>query len=249
MKPDAFFTLFSGLPRQGPGSTVSTLHALRLLPQLPPAPRVFDMGCGTGRQTLVLARALRTRVVAVDTHQPFLEELARNAQSAGLAERIETRCVSMDALQEPAESIQLIWSEGAAYILGVARALRVWRPLLVAGGLLAFTEASWLIENPPAEVADFWKREYPEIAGVQENCARAQAEGYEILDTFVLPASDWWEEYYTPLQQRIAALRPEAANWPELAQVIAGTEQEIDMFARHEESYGYVFYLLRKPTK
>jgi ribosomal protein L11 methylase PrmA len=67
---NAFFTLYRGLPRQGPGSDACTREALKRLPTLPASPRVVDVGCGSGRQTLVLAEALRTRILAVDLHRP-----------------------------------------------------------------------------------------------------------------------------------------------------------------------------------
>jgi SAM-dependent methyltransferase len=246
MSLDALFTLFSGLPRQGPGSDRSTLEALRRLPPLPPGAAVLDLGCGSGKQTLALARALRTHVVGIDIHQPYLDELAQAAAHAGLSEWIRTRCLSMDALDYPPGSIDLIWSEGAAYILGVARALRLWRPLLRDGACLAFTECTWLDAEPPAEVAAFFEEEYPEIATLDENRRRAESEGYEVLDTFPLPAEHWWTEFYTPLRARIAKLRPELPGQPELAAVVAATEREIDLFSRFSSSYGYVFYLLRK---
>ena len=47
------FTLFEGLPRQGPGSDACTNRMFDLLS--PPAnARVLDIGCGVGMQTLSL---------------------------------------------------------------------------------------------------------------------------------------------------------------------------------------------------
>ena len=44
-----FYELFSGLPRQGPGTTAaSTRRALGLVPDVGPRTRVLDIGCGTG---------------------------------------------------------------------------------------------------------------------------------------------------------------------------------------------------------
>ena len=69
MEMEAFFKLHSGLPREGPGSDASTRKAIRALPSLPPSPRVVDLGCGPGRQTLVLAQALSSSIIAADIHQ------------------------------------------------------------------------------------------------------------------------------------------------------------------------------------
>ncbi|MCY1018073.1 class I SAM-dependent methyltransferase [Pyxidicoccus sp. MSG2] len=242
MNPEAFFTLYSDLPQFGPGSAACTLEALKRLPTLPPSPRVVDVGCGSGRQTLVLAEALRTRILAVDLHQPYLDQLERDARARRLDAFIETRQADMAALDVPAGSVDLLWSEGAIYHLGFGPGLRRFRPLLAPGGLAAVTECTWLTDARPAEAARFWTEGYPTMGTTPENRATAEAEGYEVLDTFTLPHSAWWD-YYTPLLQRMERLRPTAA--PALREVFTATEEEIALFRRHGDSYGYVFYLLR----
>lgn len=174
MSPLAFESVYRGLPRYAPGSDPSTRKALGLVPALPELSRVFDLGCGAGRQTLELARELKTKIVAVDLHQPFLDELAAAASEAGLAHLIDIRCASMDKLNEPAASIDLIWSEGAAYSIGVARALELWRPLLCAGGVLAFTELTWLADDPPSAALSYWAQEYPDMTSVAGNRLKAE---------------------------------------------------------------------------
>jgi SAM-dependent methyltransferase len=240
---EAFFRLFEGLPRQGPGSDACTREALRRLPALPAMPRVLDLGCGSGRSTLVLANALRTKVIAVDNHQPFLEQLRASARERDLEDLIEIRCADMGAPGVPAGSIDLLWSEGAVYLLGFAEGLRVWRPLLTPGGSLAASECSWLVAEPPAEVAAFFREGYPGMAGIEENVERARAAGFDLIDHLTLPPAAWWDEYYTPLEQRMAHLAPAADA--ELGAVIQETRREIELYRRHGHSYGYVFYLLR----
>jgi len=235
--------LFGGLPRQGPGSDACTRAALRRLPELPAAPRVLDLGCGSGRSALVLADALRTKVIAVDNHQPFLEQLRASARARGLDELIEARCADMAAPGMPAGSIDLLWSEGAIYLLGFEEGLRLWRPLLRPGGSLAVSECSWLVAEPPAEAVAFFREGYPGMAGIEENIDRARAAGFDLIDHFRLPPAAWWDEYYTPLEQRMAHLAPAADA--ELAAVIDETRREIELYRRQGHAYGYVFYLLR----
>lgn len=246
MSAEAFFTLYSGLPRYGPGSDACTREALRRLPALPPSPRVVDLGCGTGRQTRVLAEALRTRVLAVDLHRPYLDQLEAEARARGLDGFIEVRQQDMGALEVPPASVDLLWSEGAIYHLGFGPGLRRWRPLLAPGGLAAITECSWLTDARPDGAARFWAEAYPPMGSIPDNRATAEAEGYEVLDTFTLPPAAWWDDYYTPLVQRLERLRPTADA--ALREVIAATEAELDLFRRHGDSYGYVFYLLRSRT-
>lgn len=241
---EAFFRLFEGLPRQGPGSDACTREALRRLPELPAAPRVLDLGCGSGRSTLVLADALRTEVIAVDNHQPFLDQLRDSARERGLADLIDIRCADMAAPGVPEGSIDLLWSEGALYLLGFEEGLRLWRALLRPGGCLAASECSWLCAEPPAEAVAFFRDGYPGMAGIRENVARARAAGFDPIDHFTLPPEAWWDEYYTPLEQRMACLAPTADS--ELVAVIDETRREIELFRSYGDSYGYVFYLLRR---
>jgi SAM-dependent methyltransferase len=240
---EALFRLFEGLPRQGPGSDACTRDALARLGALPATPRVLDLGCGSGRSTLVLAETLRTKVVAVDIHQPFLDQLLATALERGLEDLIEPRCADMAAPGVPAGSVDLLWSEGAIYFLGFEEGLRLWRPLLAPGGCLAVTECSWLSADPPTEAAAFFAEGYPGMAGVSENIERAGAAGFEVLDHFTLPPEAWWNDYYLPLEAQLDLLAADPD--PALAAAIAETRREIDLFQRHGAAYGYVFYLMR----
>jgi SAM-dependent methyltransferase len=242
--PPEFFLVHHGLPREGPGSDAATLRALRGLPELPPSPRIFDLGCGPGAQTLVLARTLGTRVVAVDLHRPFLDQLERSARQAGLADLIETRCADFGALDEPPSSIDLIWCESAVFIMGFAESIRCWRPFLRSRGLMVVSNAVWLVDNPPAEAVAHWAEDHS-MATVRESVRRAESEGMRVIDTFPIEPEAWWE-YYAPLRRRVEELRNGAAGNSALARMLNETEREITVFERYGDTFGYQFFLMRK---
>jgi len=152
-----FYELFEKLPRQGPGCREATLRALGLLTDLPTNPKVLDIGCGSGRQTLVLAEELQAKIVAIDNHRPLLDALNRSARQAGLA--IETSELSMVDMPFAPESFDLLWAEGSIFIIGLLRGLRDFACYLKPGGYLAFTELCWFGDNPPAEVKAFFAAE------------------------------------------------------------------------------------------
>ena len=152
----------------------------------------------------------------------------------------------MRAPGAPPGSVDLLWSEGALYVLGFEQGLRLWRPLLAPGGCLVASECSWLCADPPAEAAAFFRAGYPGMAGIAENLERARAAGFSVIDHFTLPRAAWWDEFYTPLQERMAQLAPEAD--PALAAMIDETRREIALYRLHGDSYGYVFYLLRRDS-
>lgn len=236
----ALIELHRGLPRQGPGDRELALSILDRLPPLPEYPRIADLGCGTGAGALLLARRFGSRVLAVDTSQVFLNELRANATRAGLADLIEPVCADMGALDRPPASIDLLWSEGAAYNLGFETALRSWRPLLADGGVAVVSDASWFDREAPERLRRFWEAAYPTMGTEEENRRRAERAGFRVLFSERLPAAAWWESYYGPLQRKMDGLDPGDLH----PAVVEDTKQEIALFERYSDVYGYTFYAL-----
>ncbi len=241
---DVFWELHAGLSKQGPGSDASTARALALSGALPPAPRVLDLGCGTGRQTLALARLTGGHVTALDVWTPSLGALRDAAARAGLADRIETVQQSMGALDLGARTFDRVWCESAVYGVGFDIALRAWRPLLAPGGALALSELAWLGPPAPERVRSFWSAGYPAMRAHEANLRAIAAAGYALAGEFVLPDADWEDGYYAELARRIPALRAKHAQ-PEARAVLDEAEAEIAVFRERAGSFGYVFYVLR----
>jgi SAM-dependent methyltransferase len=143
-------------------------------------------------------------------------------------------------------SFDVIWSEGAIYIIGFEKGLREWKPFLKNGGYLAVTELSWLKPDPPAEVKTFWQENYPHIQTREENLALLQKAGYRAVGHFTLPESAWWQDYYNPSEKRIAMLTEKYRDNDEALAFLDISQREIDLYRRYSEWYGYVFYVMQK---
>lgn len=241
----AFFEIHRDLPREGPGDGASTLRALALAAPLAPAPRVLDVACGPGAQTLDLAAAMPgASIVALDLHRPYLDQLDRRAAARGLSGRITTTVGDMAAMDFEPASFDLIWCEGAAYIMGLPAALGDWKRLLKPGGKLALTEAVWLAPDPPAPVLANWA-EYPAMGDVATVRALFAACGYELLGDFVLPKSAWWTDYYLPLEARVAEFENAFVDDREARSVWREARDEIDCYRRYSKYFGYSFFVAR----
>lgn len=239
-----FFAVHDNLPREGPGNQPSTARALAMARPLPDRPRVLDIACGPGMQTCDLARLLPdATITAVDNHPPFVAAARARVAAMGAADRVTVLEGDMAALPFVPGSFDLIWCEGAAYIMGVEAALTAWKPLLAPGGRLAFTEAVWLRQDPPERVRRNWD-EYPamtDIAGCRALVARC---GYTLLGDFVLPQEAWWDDYYTPMAGRIEEVAPRFAGDAVAEQVLELCREEIAVYRAHADCYGYLFMVL-----
>jgi len=239
----ALIALHQGLERQGPGDQVFSREILSNLKGLPKAPRIADMGCGSGAGTLILAEKFRTTIRAVDFSRKFLDELEVEARKQDLDQFIEVIECDMGKINWAPKSIDLLWSEGAAYILTFGGALKAWRPLMADDGIAVISELSYFTDEVPEPLKAYMKKMYPTIKTESGNAQIAKASNFEVLETLRLPSSAWWEHYYNPLKENIKYLRGSEDSTMQF--VIKETEEEMQLFRKYEEFYGYSFYVMK----
>lgn len=243
--PNPIDLLFADMDQLGPGSETDTRYVLRSLPR-----RSFDViidaGCGTGRQTLVLAKDLNSPINAVDSYQPFLDRLKQRAKETGLARFVRTHCIDMKDIPDLFPDVDLLWSEGAAYNIGFENALRIWAKAIKPDGLAVISELCWLSDEAPPVVREFFETGYPDMKSAPQNIEIAQHAGYKLFNTYTLPKAAWVENYYEILEPRAKSL----VDHPDVAvrDFAAETIREIETFQCAEGSYGYVFYILQRAS-
>jgi cyclopropane fatty-acyl-phospholipid synthase-like methyltransferase len=235
--------MFAGMEKLGPGGDVHTLNVLRQLPTQQFLV-IVDAGCGRGRQAIVLARELATLVHAVDSYQPFLSDLTQRAAKAGLERLIETHCISMQDIPAVFPHIDLLWSEGAAYNIGFPNALKTWASAINEGGFAVVSELSWVREEIPDAVREFFSYGYPDMRFVEQTLEVADNSGYRVLSTYTLPDDTWVAGYYDILEPRAKTLmeHPDSS----VREFAVETIREIEVFRCSEGSYAYLFYVLQR---
>jgi SAM-dependent methyltransferase len=243
---EIFFEVFEALPRQGPGNRACAGRALGLCRDLPESPDILDLGCGVGAQTLHLAELTSGSIVAVDNHAPSIERLRETVRARGLAGRIRSLVGDMAEPGLPTESFDLVWSEGALYNIGIENALRVCRGLLRLGGYLAFTDAVWRKENPPADVKASFDMDYPAMGRAEDVEAAIGKNGFSLIGRFTLPDETWWDDFYAPMEIRIQELRIKYTGDDEALGVLDRLAQEPEMHRTSSDFYAYEFFVARK---
>ncbi|MEM6742418.1 MAG: class I SAM-dependent methyltransferase [Pseudomonadota bacterium] len=239
---EAFFSLHTALPREGPGGTAETLRALEIA-AVPPSARMADMGCGPGASATVLLEARpEGTLFACDLHAPFVTEARRRAKRLGATARLDAQVADMLAPPLEPASLDLIWCEGAIYNVGVAEALTAWRPLLAPGGRAAFSEVVRKRARMSERAEALWEQ-YPAMtdhAGVR---ARIEAAGWRLIDAFDLPDA-CWDAYYGPLESRADALEARLRRTEGGRAALAAEREEVAVWRGCRGEYGYAFFIV-----
>jgi ubiquinone/menaquinone biosynthesis C-methylase UbiE len=233
--------------RQGPGSEKDTLKALGFM-NLPTDQelKVADIGCGSGGQTISLAKNLNGQITAVDLFPEFLNELNEKSQKLGLTDKIITLEQSMDDLPFKENEFDLIWSEGAIYNIGFENGLIKWKNYLKVGGYLAVSEITWITQSRPKEIEDFWEKEYSEVDIASNKIKQLEKNGYTLIGYFYLSQDSWIENYYKPMEARFETFLKRNNNSELARKVVEDNKAEIDLYQKYKDYYSYGFYIARK---
>lgn len=240
-----FFDIHKNLPREGSGRDEYTQKAFEIIPPIK-QPRILDIGCGPGLQTIKLAKLTDGEIIGIDIHQPYLDQLEKNAKKENLSHRIKTINQSMFNLDFPKEHFDIIWTEGSIFIIGFEQGLNEWKKFIKKNGYLAIHEMTWLKDNPPKEISDYWKKMYPAITTIEKNIEIIKKCNYKLIGHFPLPEDAWWDLYYNPLEKRLKKLKSKYKNNPKALEMINEEQKEIDLYRKYNEWYGSVFYIMQK---
>ncbi|MCL1914764.1 MAG: class I SAM-dependent methyltransferase [Eubacteriaceae bacterium] len=235
------------LERQGPGSSEMTLKALGFVDDnLGTDACILDLACGTGGQTMALAKNTGCDIIGLDINPAFIGAFNDNAKKLSLEGRVRGVVGSMTDIPYQKESFDLIWSEGAIDSIGFENGIGYWSGFLKQGGFLAVTCPSWFSNRRPAQIEKFWGEAVGGLGTVSENISAIDRTGYSFIAAFTLPEKCWTDGYFAPRTAAAEELRTKYPGNKTVETYIEEDKYEVELFSKHQQHYGYVFYIGRK---
>ena len=235
MSVSAFYKLYRDLQREGPGEAADVIWAVKRVGVAQDG-AICDVACGSGADIAqLLAACPKGHVTALDKQAHFINEAKLRV---GDERRVTLRVGDMAKIGGPYD---FIWCAGAVYFLGIAEALKLWKPALSAGGLIAFSEPCWWVQTPSPLAREQWAQ-YGAMSDEAGIAARVQAGGFETIATRRLDRRAW-DGYYASLQARIDLLRADADQ--HLNTVLDESEAEIAVWQAHGDEFGYLLSVVR----
>lgn len=201
-----------------------TRQAYQCLPKIE-KPRILDVGCGSGLPTIELASLSDGEIVGIDINQSRLDKLNRRIKEGGLSNRVRTMKLSLLDIAFPDESFDIIWAEGATWIIGFEKGLKEWKRLLKTKGFLVV---------------------HDEIEIVSSKLKKIKSYGYKLINHFKLPEDVWWTEYFKPLEKRMEKLCTKYKNNSEALKILNKFQNDINMFKRNPKKHRSAFYIMQK---
>jgi ubiquinone/menaquinone biosynthesis C-methylase UbiE len=237
---------YSLLDRQGIGSPEATRKALSFVEELTAKSKIIDIGCGTGAQTIEIAKHTKGQITAIDLFPNFISILNSNAEKHQLQNRVKGKVGNMEELPFQEDSIDLIWCEGAIYNIGFERGLKEWHNMLKKGAYIVVSEVVWLTQKRPKTIHEFWMEAYDQIDTIAAKMTQIQEANYVPVASFLLDESCWTDHFFAPQKESYQHFLDKYPNNQIVKDFIANQQHEANLYDKYKDYYGYAFFIAKK---
>jgi ubiquinone/menaquinone biosynthesis C-methylase UbiE len=236
---------FKDLDRQGPGSEQDTLRALSFLSDLPQNPKILDLGCGAGGQTITAAKQLSAEIIGVDSLPGMIDSFNARVANAGLSDRVKGVIGSMCELPYKEHEFDVVLAEGSIYNIGFERGINYWKRFIKPGGYLVVSEATWFTNSRPIEIENYWAANYSGIDTISNKIKQLEVAGYMPVASFAEPETSWLDNYYIPLQMKFTEFLNKYSYSEFAKQFVDRQKQEIEYYYKYKKYFGYAFFIAK----
>lgn len=200
-----------------------TRKAFKIIPDMD-NPRILDIGCGTGMPTLELAKLSNGEITGIDIDQESLDILKIKLTQEGLTSRVKVYNRSVYDTKFEDNTFDIVWEEGVIHLLDLKKSLTECNRVLKLNGFLVAGEATkW---------AGRKLKHFPRY-------------GFKLIKEIPWEEGCWWNEYYSPLEEKIKNLQKKYNNLDNIKDVQQHL-MEIEMVKKDPSQFDCITYIMQK---
>jgi ubiquinone/menaquinone biosynthesis C-methylase UbiE len=201
-----------------------TRKTYNLIPEIK-NPNILDVGCGTGVPTIELAKISNGHVTGIDIDEKLLNILRRRIKEIGLNNKISVLNKSINMMDFQYESFDIIWSEGAVFVIGFENSIKNWRKILKPNGFLVL---------------------HDDIKDKSKKLGLIEKYGYKLVVEYDLSFEIWWNEYYSKLEKFVEKYKDKFPEDSQLRKEIESDRNQVNMCKSTPEVVSSFYAILKK---
>lgn len=195
-----------------------TIRAFSSIPKIN-YPLILDMGCGTGVPTLALIEICNGTIYAVDSDEACLLWLKEKVKALNCSNRIKVINASVFDTNLFNLKFNIILAEGLLNVIGFEEGLPILLNYLQHNGYLII---------------------HDELHNNKEKIILFEKNNLEILDSFELDETVWWNDYYRCLEKSIKDYENDG--------LFANEVKEIIEYNKNPNQFRSIYYVLYYPS-
>lgn len=185
---------------------------------------VLDIGCGSGVSSCEIARNSDYCITAMDIDDAALNVFREKIADTVLVKRIDIVRGTFETAIAQQMAFDIVLAEGLFNIIGFKTGLRQTCAVLKTGGYLVLHDGQDVMESKRAMI---------------------DACGFEILETFALDETVWWDMYCGCLEKSITGVDEDDLSSGEKKHLVQG-KADIALYHESPQSFRSIYYLLKK---
>ena len=201
-----------------------TRKTFKLIPEIN-NPQILDVGCGTGVPTIELAKISDGHVTGIDIDEISLEILRRRIKNVGLNSRVSVLNKSIKTMDFKDKSFDIIWSEGAVFVIGFENSIKNWRKFLKPNGFMVF---------------------HDDIKDKSKKLGLIEKYGYQLIDEYNLSFDIWWNEYYSQLEKLVQKYKDKNPEDSKVRKEIESDQNQVNICKSTPEVVSSFYAILKK---
>lgn len=164
---------------------------------------VLEIGASAGFGSIYLAKKFGAKATATDINPAWLPIIEKRSKREKVGRSVSTSAQDVLTLSFRKGTFSAALANGILYLTDKAGALRQINRVLKKKGMLLLGDPLWLKESPLASLRQVLEVDGAEILTEAKYIQLLKENGFELIYKKIFP-STLWENYYTPLQEKLS---------------------------------------------